>query len=129
MDPADDDVAELATRLFAMAREGRADELAAYVDAGVPVNLRNESGDSLLMLAAYHGHPSAVRVLLDRGADPDLGNDRAQTPLAGAVFKLEPEVVDLLLGAGADPGAGTPSAVATAEMFGNTGFLERFGDH
>ena len=62
----DADVAELATRLFTMAREGDAASLAAYVDAGVPVNLTNGSGDALLMLAAYHGHPDAVSVLVTR---------------------------------------------------------------
>ena len=52
------------------------------------------------------------------GADVDRVNDRGQAPLAGAVFKGEDEVVATLLGLGADPDAGTPSARATAEMFG-----------
>ena len=53
-----------------------------------------------------------------RGADVDRVNDRGQAPLADAVFKGEDEVVATLLGLGADPDAGTPSARATAEMFG-----------
>lgn len=123
-----DDVEELATRLFTMARQGDADALDAYVAAGVPVDLRNQSGDSLVMLAAYHGHAGAVEVLLARGADPDLPNDKGQTPLAGAVFKGEDDVVDALLAGGADPRAGQPTAVATAAMFGRTDHLERFGE-
>ncbi|CAL9593887.1 ankyrin repeat domain-containing protein [Streptomyces sp. enrichment culture] len=122
----DPGVVELATKIFQLARRGRADELAAYVDAGVPANLTNDRGDSLVMLAAYHGHPEAVRVLLERGADPDRVNDRGQTPLAGAVFKGETEVIDALLQAGADPALGTPSAVDTARMFERTELLERF---
>jgi ankyrin repeat protein len=98
------------------------------VDAGVPVNLTNDSGDSLLMLAAYHGHPDAVRALLSRGADPGRANDRGQTPLAGAVFKHEPEIVRALLDAGADPAAGQPSAIDTAAMFGNADFLAWFAE-
>ena len=97
--------------------------LAAYVDAGVPVDLTDASGNTLLMLAAYHGHASVVQVLLDRGADADRVNDRGQTPLAGAVFKGEDEVVSTLLAAGADPDAGTPTARATAEMFGRADLL------
>ncbi|MBE3014192.1 ankyrin repeat domain-containing protein [Microbispora sp. NEAU-D428] len=118
MEP-DPELEEFATRLFDLARSGRTEALCAYVDAGVPVNLRNQKGDTLLMLAAYHGHAATVRALGERGADPDLANDRGQTPLAGAVFKKEPEVVRALLELGADRYAGTPSAVDTARMFGD----------
>ena len=123
------EVAELAGRLFDMARAGDAEKLAAYLDAGVPPNLTNEAGDTLLMLAAYHGHPEAVRVLLERGADVNRITDRGQTPLAGAVFHGDDTVVRLLLASGADPAAGTPSAVETAELFDQTAYLELFGGH
>ena len=36
----------------------------------------------------------------------------------GSVFRQNPRTVTALLAAGADPAAGTPSAVATAELFG-----------
>jgi ankyrin repeat protein len=123
----DPEVVELATKIFDLARQGRTEELVAYVDAGVPVNLTNDRGDSLVMLAAYHGHADAVRALLARGAEADRINDRGQTPLAGAVFKGETDVVKALLEAGADPAAGTPSAVDTARMFARTEVLELFG--
>jgi hypothetical protein len=119
---------EFATKVFNLARAGDTAAVAAYVDAGVPVNLSNDSGDTLLMLAAYHGHPDTVRALLERGADPGRPNDRGQTPLAGAVFKHEPEIVRALLDAGADPDAGQPSAADTATMFGNEDFLVWFGE-
>ena len=123
----DPEVVELAGKVFDLARQGDADTLAAYVDAGVPVNLTNDRGDSLLMLAAYHGHAPAVIALAGRGADPDRANDRGQTPLAGAVFKGEEAVIKALLDAGADPAAGTPSALDTARMFGKADLLELFG--
>lgn len=126
-DASDPDVIELATRIFGHARRGEAESLAAFVDAGVSPDLSNEKGDSLLMLAAYHGHPAAVEVLLARGADPDRANDRGQTPLAGAVFKGEDAVIRALLAGGADPAGGTPSAVDTARMFGKADLLELFG--
>jgi uncharacterized protein len=122
----DADIAELAGRLFDMARSGDAETLAAYLDAGVPVNLTNAAGDTLVMLAAYHGHPATVQALAKRGADVNRANDRGQTPLAGAVFKGEDEVVRLLFQAGADPSAGTPTAIDTASMFGRTEYLELF---
>ncbi|GHE87026.1 hypothetical protein GCM10018785_63320 [Streptomyces longispororuber] len=123
----DPEVVELAGKIFDLARAGDADALAAYVDAGVPANLTNDSGDSLLMLAAYHGHAPAVRVLVERGADVDRANDRGQTPLAGAVFKGADDVIKALLDGGADPAAGTPSAIDTARMFGKAELLTLFG--
>jgi ankyrin repeat protein len=113
----DDEVIEFATKLFGLAREGAAQQLAAYLDAGVDPNLCNHKGDSLVMLAAYHGHAATVAALVAHGADPNRLNDRGQTPLAGAVFKDEPDVITALLEGGADPEAGQPSAVATAQMF------------
>jgi ankyrin repeat protein len=123
----DPEVLQLAAKVFDLARRGDTATLATYVDMGVPANLTNDRGDSLLMLAAYHGHPDSVRALLDRGADPDRVNDRGQSPLAGAVFKGEAAVVDLLLEAGADPRAGEPSALETARTFGRDELVARFG--
>ncbi|KOX25883.1 MULTISPECIES: ankyrin repeat domain-containing protein [unclassified Streptomyces] len=123
----DPEVIELASKVFDLARTGDADALAAYVDAGVPANLTNDRGDSLVMLAAYHGHVAAVSALLERGADADRANDRGQTPLAGAVFKGQGDVIRALLAGGANPESGTPSAVDTARMFGKAELLELFG--
>ncbi|MBF6336645.1 ankyrin repeat domain-containing protein [Nocardia abscessus] len=122
----DPELIELATKVFDFARRGDAASLAAYVDAGVPVDLANDTGDTLLMLAAYHGHADAVAALLKRSADPNRANDKGQTPLAGAVFKGETDIVRQLAAAGADPDAGTPSARAAAVMFGKTELLELF---
>jgi ankyrin repeat protein len=118
---------ELATRIFGLARAGDTATLEDYLAAGVPVNLCNDSGDTLLMLAAYHGHADTVASLLRHGADPNRLNDRGQAPLAGAVFKSEDEVVDVLLAGGADPNAGQPTAVASAKMFGREDLLSKFG--
>jgi ankyrin repeat protein len=123
-DALEDGVVDLATRLFAMARDGDAASLAAYIDAGVPVDLANDNGDTLLMLAAYHGHPATVTALVERGAEVNRLNDRGQVPLAGAVFRGEDDVVRALVAAGADPGAGHPTAVDTARMFGRDDLLE-----
>ncbi|MGN9782991.1 ankyrin repeat domain-containing protein [Nonomuraea sp. ZG12] len=122
----DPELEEFATRLFGLVRAGETDALRAYVEAGVPADLTNGKGDTLLMLAAYHGHAATVRMLTELGADPDRANDRGQTPLAGAVFKKESDVVRALLDAGAEPSAGTPSAIDTARMFANEQFLQWF---
>lgn len=115
--PDGSDPVALAHWLFDRARAGETERLAAYVDAGVPVELTDAAGNTLLMLAAYHGHAAAVGALLERGAAVDAVNDRGQTPLAGAVFKGYPDVVRVLVAAGAGPDLGSPSARQAAVFF------------
>lgn len=110
---------------FDFARAGDTERLRAYVEQGVPVNLTDAAGNTLLMLAAYHGHAETVSVLVALGADPDRTNDRGKSPLASAIFKAEDDVVRVLLAAGADPDVGTPSARETAEMFDRTDLLPK----
>ncbi|TJZ73648.1 ankyrin repeat domain-containing protein [Rhodococcus oryzae] len=123
-DPIDPRLQEIAERVFDAARTGDAATIAAYLDAGVPVNLTNGAGDTLVMLAAYHGHVEVVQLLIDRGADVDRLNGRGQSPVAGAIFKGEEAVVRALAAAGADPNAGHPTAVDAAKMFGREDYLE-----
>ena len=113
----DPQLVSIAHACFDFARSGDTARLRAYVEQGVPVNLTDATGNTLLMLAAYHGHAEAVSALVSLGADPNRTNDRGQSPLAGAIFKGEDDVVRVLLAAGADPDVGTPSARATAQMF------------
>jgi uncharacterized protein len=122
-DADDADMSELAGRIFTMARTGDTNALAPYLDAGVPVDLNNEAGDTLVMLASYHGHAETVRLLVERGADVNRPNDKGQTPLAGAVFKGEDDVVKALVEGGADPRGGHPSAIDAARMFGREDYL------
>ena len=113
-----------------MAREGRTAELADVLERGVPANLTGGSGDSLLILAAYHDHPETVRMLLERGADPQRVNDRGQTALGAAVFRRSEASVKALLAHGADPHAGGRSAVEIAAFFElpeMTALLETYG--
>jgi ankyrin repeat protein len=106
-----------------LAREGNTAELAEFVEHGLPVDVTDAQHNSLLMLAAYHGHADTVRALLRLGADPDLRNARDQSPVAGALFKGEEDVVAVLLEAGADLDSGTPTARAAATMFGREHLL------
>ncbi len=108
---------EFLNLVFDLVRAGDAAAVAAYVDRGVPVDLTNASGDTLLLLAAYHEHPDLVRALLERGADPNPVNGRGQTALVAAVFRQNLAIVEALLGAGADPALGSPDARATAAYF------------
>jgi ankyrin repeat protein len=102
---------------FDHARNGDLEVLVEFLDAGVPVNLTNSAGDTLLILAAYHRHAELVRTLLERGADHARVNDKGQTALAAAVFRQDHGIVTDLLRAGADPRLGPRSAVAIATFF------------
>lgn len=114
----DQELQELAGKVFDFARNGQTDQLAEYLEHGVPVDLANQNGDTLVMLAAYKGHADTVAMLAKRGADVNKLNDRGQSPLAGAIFKKEESVIEALIAAGASPTVGTPSALDTATMFG-----------
>ncbi|MCJ2015740.1 ankyrin repeat domain-containing protein [Methylobacterium sp. J-076] len=116
----DADTLAFAGRVFQYARMGHAEELAGLFGQGLPANLRNDKGDSLLMLAAYNGQVEATRAILEAGGDPELANDRGQTPLAGAAFKGSIEIARLLLAHGAQVdgvGDGSRTALMTAAMF------------
>lgn len=117
----------LATRLFDYARQGQTAELSQYLSAGIPANLTNHKGDTLIMLAAYHGHLETVQLLIERGADMNVLNERGQSPIAGAVFKGYEEVTKLMFEKGADLYAGQPNAVDAAKMFRREEMLGVFG--
>lgn len=113
-----DEELEFLNSLFDMARAGHAEPLLSAVDQGVPVNLANHNGDTLLILATYNNHPALVHALLERGADVHRLNRRGQSALACAVFVQNEESVRALLDAGADPDAGPVSARAAVDQFG-----------
>ncbi|MFG2357019.1 ankyrin repeat domain-containing protein [Streptomyces sp. NPDC048521] len=106
-----------------LAREGSTGPLVDFVEHGLPVDTVDAAGNTLLMLAAYHGHADTVRALIALGADPDLRNARDQSPIAGALFKGADDVVLVLRQAGADLNSGTPTARSAAALFGRTHLL------
>ncbi|KIK58526.1 hypothetical protein GYMLUDRAFT_45167 [Collybiopsis luxurians FD-317 M1] len=141
------DTIQFATRMFNAARVGDPDGiLVAAVQAGLPPNLTNHQGNTLLMLCTYCSpHEKTLglaRALLDLGADPNRLNDSGQSILAGAIFKRpasegRDELVQLLLDRGADPRLGKPNGIEIVYMFvkdasedgglGKEGLLEKFG--
>jgi ankyrin repeat protein len=115
---ADEQVRAVLLEAFECARNADTPRLAELLDLGVPVNLTNDRGDTLLILAAYHRQPEAVNLLLARGADVDRANDNGQTALGAAAFRQDVAVVNALLGAGANPDSGARSARMVTQFFG-----------
>ena len=118
---------------FDRARRGETDALAVMLREGLPVNLCDRRGNSLLLLSSYQGHLETARMLLKAGADVDLRNAKGQTPLGGVAFKGYLQLAELLLWHGADIHAdngGGITPIMFASMFGRTemvALLERHG--
>lgn len=110
---------------FDWARYGATDRLAELFESGASVELTNERGDTLLILAAYHCQPEVVRLLLSCSVALDRANDNGQTALGAAVFRQSSEIVDLLLEAGADPDGGARSARDVARFFTLTAMQDK----
>ncbi len=124
--------AELQHLALGFARNGETKHLAAMIKAGLPVNLSDAKGNSLLMLASYHGAVETTRMLLEHGAAVDRRNDRGQTPLGGVAFKGYEEIVALLLDHGADIDAdngGGMTPIMFASMFGRTRVVTQLRAH
>jgi ankyrin repeat protein len=100
-----------------LARKGDTAGLSALIKGGLAVDAQDAKGNTLLMLAAYHGKAETVAMLLKARATVDLRNAKGQTPLGGVAFKGYVDIATLLLDAGADPvadqGGSTPADFAT----------------
>ena len=111
-------------QVFALdfARTGKTQDLKAMLQSGMPVNLSDHKGNSLIMLASYNGNLETTSMLVDFGAQVDKKNDKEQTPLAGVCFKGYLDIVKVLVKAGANiyenNGMGT-TPIMFASMFGN----------
>ncbi len=112
---------ELQMQAIDFARTGDTDTLRRMIAVGMPVNLSDAKGQTLLMIASYNGNLETTRMLLEAGAEVDRRNDRGQTPLGGVAFKGNLEAVKLLLDYGADANADNGNGMTPlsyAKMFG-----------
>ena len=71
------------------------------------LNVKNDSGDTLLMLAASDGRTDIVKVLLAKGADVNAKNNDGATALLYAIDGGHTDTVKVLLAKGADINART----------------------
>ena len=94
----------------------------AYFAAKQPVDILDARGDTLLILAAYHGRDEAVRSILEqKDVQIDARNRMGFTALTGAAFKGHLEVARQLVAKGADVNAANgqgQTPLMFAAMFG-----------
>lgn len=81
--------------LFTFARVGDS-VLLQEIDDGYDVNSTDENGDTLVMLAAVHGHASLVRGLVARGADVLRHNANGSTPQGAAAAGGHHDIAEII---------------------------------
>jgi Ankyrin repeats (many copies) len=67
--------------IFSYARHGRVDDMERLLNRGVPVDVRDEHGNTLLIIACQNGNKRVTKALLRRGANINARNLRGNTPL------------------------------------------------
>ena len=67
--------------IFSYARHGRFQEIERLLDRGVPVNVRDHYGNTVLTTACQNGNKRIAKLALRRGADINARNYRGNTPL------------------------------------------------
>jgi ankyrin repeat protein len=90
--------------LHTFAYAGNVERVCALLDAGTPLELRDEHGKTPLLLAAFWSAPT-VRMLLERGANVHATSDSGWTALHFAAHCHNDAAVELLLAAGLDAAA------------------------
>lgn len=82
--------------LFSFARHGRYGELKKLIMKGVPIDARDEMGNSALIVACQNGQGRCVKLLVRSGADPNLQNKQGNTALHFSVHFRFDAVSDFL---------------------------------
>ncbi|CBN75309.1 conserved unknown protein [Ectocarpus siliculosus] len=67
--------------VFSYARHNRVLDLERMMDQGVPADVRDSHGNTILIVACQNGHKRALKAALRHGADPDASNARGNTAL------------------------------------------------
>lgn len=67
--------------IFSFARHGRCEPMEALLAEGVPVDVRDEHGNTLLAISCQNGNKKIAKCLLRRGACINARNHKGNTPL------------------------------------------------
>ena len=117
---------ELIELFFAAAKTGNDEVINEFLTHGFPVDVRNASGFTPLMMATYYGQQSIVTTLLAHGADRCTRDNKGNTALMGAMFKMEWAIAKQLRQVDCDAHA-QQTGQKTAEQFAREfGQLEKY---
>ena len=82
--------------VFEAARCGDTDAVKAYLDSGIPVDITDEEGRTILHCAAGEGQIKVVELLIERGCRIDLVDNNGWTPSICAIAHGCMETLELL---------------------------------
>ena len=97
--------AEPTGTIWEAAGSGRTESILHHFNGGVPVDVRDDDGNTPLIHAAAGGHRAAVALLLQLGADPNETGMFLTVALAEAAARGYRDIVAELLDHSADPNA------------------------
>lgn len=95
-------LSDLRNILFHAAQSGKLKAVDGLLDEGVPVNSRDRTNKTPLIVAAGKGHTELARLLLKRGAAVDDADNNGESALIHAARTGRKELVELLVSAGAE---------------------------
>ncbi|CAN0024153.1 unnamed protein product, partial [Discosporangium mesarthrocarpum] len=67
--------------IFSYARHNRVADVERMLDNGVPANVRDLHGNTILIIACQNGHKRVLKAALRRGADINASNHHGNTAL------------------------------------------------
>lgn len=88
--------------LATLVRSGQVGKVRERIEGGEDVNSSDDSGNSLLAVAAKEGNVEIMALLLDNGASVDMTDRVGRTALMHAGTSKNPEAVRLLIERGSD---------------------------
>ena len=88
--------------LFSRTRHGRHKEVAAILSHGIPVDIRDEFGNTPLLIAAQNGHIKIVKMLLRSRAHINAQNNKGMSAMHFAFTFGYPELGAYLVSKGGD---------------------------
>lgn len=105
--------------LHIVTKRGDITYLRYLLQKGADPNIRDDRGNTPMILAVQGGHRDMIPVLATARANPNLGNQSGVTPLILAVQARSIDMVRLLLAAKADPDEADRLAGQSARDYAN----------
>lgn len=87
--------------IHSSARSGDMDAVQGFVSKGINVNIKDDNGNTPLIISAGYGHIGTVEYLLSKGADIHIKGANGYTALMYAAERNQDKIVTLLIDKGA----------------------------
>ena len=106
---------------YAAARTGDNEVISEFLNAGLPIDVKNHKGYTALMIATYNGQKNVVNTLIKEGAYVCAQDNKGNTALMAAVFRGEFSIAKTLMSEDCDENQQNKAgqtAVMYATLFG-----------